>query len=78
MIIDKKEVMFMQSLIPTFKQIARSAGYYAYQQFSSSGTTWRWRDANGWSTDSSNTKFYSEEEAYKDCCIKAGLIQLME
>lgn len=68
----------MEKYTPTLKQIARSAGYYAYQQFSSSGTTWRWRDAHNWSNDSSNTKFASEEDAYKDCCIKAGLVTLEE
>lgn len=68
----------MERYNPTLKQIARSAGYYAYQQFSSGGNSWRWRDANGWSNDSSNAKFATEAEAYKDCCIKAGLVEVEE
>lgn len=68
----------MEKYIPTLKQIARSAGYYAYKQFSSGGDSWHWTDGHSWSKESSSGKFASEEDAYKDCCIKAGLVTVEE
>lgn len=65
----------MDGYTPTFKQIARAAGYYAYQQYSSGGNSWHWRDANKWSNESSSGKFATENDAYKDCCLQAGLIE---
>lgn len=66
----------MNSINPTFKQLARSAGYAAYRQYSSSGNTWYWYDANKWSQECSSSNFDTEQEAYKDCCIKAGLVEI--
>lgn len=68
----------MEKYTPTLKQMARSAGYCAYQQYSSGGDSWHWHDANGWSKECSKTKFSTEEEAYRDCCIKAGLVNVEE
>lgn len=68
----------MNHFNPTFKQLARSAGYIAYQQFSSGGNTWHWRDAQKWSDEHSKARFGNEEEAYKDCCIQAGLVEIKE
>lgn len=60
----------------THKQIARAAGYSAYITYSGSSAKWHWKDVNGLSKEHSDTTFTNEQDAYKDCCKKAGLIQV--
>ncbi len=58
----------------TFKAIARSAGYYAYEIKPESGL-WAWRESASHGSEHSSWHYSSEEAAYRNCCIKANLVQ---
>ena len=58
----------------TYKQIARSAGYVAVENYSSNGNYWSWKDTLG-SNERNQDRLKTEEEAYEDCCIACKLVQ---
>lgn len=60
---------------PTFKAIARAAGYYAWCYTSApEAPLWDWQDQK-WSRERCKLSFYTEEAAYYDCCIQCGLVE---
>jgi hypothetical protein len=56
---------------PTYKAIARAAGYIAWE---SPPGKWNWQDQKGWSKEHGHIGAATANEAYKDCCVQAGLI----
>lgn len=62
-------------LKPTYKAIARAAGYFAWNDHPYNGEDrWAWHDRKGWSKEVAAQHFATEDDAYRDCCVKCGLV----